>query len=91
MPTIGQITLVSDTTAYCKVHWGKTNKARGSCSFAVYIPTFPGEGWQARRSKAIAEAIQIAEAFLHNDQAQRVQGSCQREPLHNLSVSASAF
>ena len=69
MPRIGQITLVSDTSAYCKVYWGKTKDDRGSCSFSVYIPTFPGEAWQARKVKALAEARQVAEAFVQHAQA----------------------
>jgi hypothetical protein len=41
MPRIGQISLVSNTSAYCRVDWDKTKEHRGSCSFSVYIPTFP--------------------------------------------------
>lgn len=74
MPRIGQITLVSDTSAYCKVYWGKTKEHRSSCSFSVYIPTFPGEGWQVRKLKALAEALQVAEAFVQYAQARASDG-----------------
>lgn len=71
MPRIGQITLVSDTVGYCKVSWGRTD-AKGSCSFAVYIPTHRGESWQIRRNKAIAEAQRMANAFLKTMQSEAV-------------------
>jgi hypothetical protein len=64
MPTVGQITLISDTTAYCKVSWSTATDGQGTCSFSVYIPSFRGESWQARRQKAVAEARRIAKTFL---------------------------
>jgi hypothetical protein len=74
MPRIGQITLVSDTSAYCKVYWDTTKEHRGSCAFSVYIPTFPGEGWQARKVKALAEALQVAAAFMEHAQVRASDG-----------------
>jgi hypothetical protein len=81
MPRIGQITLVSDTSAYCKVYWGKTKDDRGSCSFSVYIPTFPGEAWQARKVKALAEARQVAEAFVQHVHPRASDGEMDTYPV----------
>jgi len=64
MPSVGQITLITEDTAYCRVIWGKPKSAQGTCTFSVQIPTFRGENWKARREKAIAEARRVAEAFL---------------------------
>jgi hypothetical protein len=68
MPRVGQITLISDTTAYCKVSWSNAKTDRGTCSFGVYIPSYPGESWQVRRQKAVAEACRIARSFLETAQ-----------------------
>lgn len=35
-----------------------------SCAFSVQIQTFYGESWVSRKTKAIAEAQRVAEAFL---------------------------
>jgi hypothetical protein len=84
MLTIGQISLVSETRAYCKVHWTRPGKMQGTCSFSVYIETRRGESWQARREKILVEARRTAEAFLMDSQI-----SVMREDDGMISINAA--
>lgn len=64
MLTVGQMTLITDTTAFCRVMWGRAKSDEGALSISVHIETTRGESWQSRKVKAIAEARRLAGRFL---------------------------